>query len=102
MDTLAQKQYKKLAEKLVALKIGSVHLFADCNIRYRFADDDTNMYASEFVSDARVMAAAMELVRSVNAEAWCRLMRGLMDEYHTKDMVLAITATCVELLEELR
>lgn len=62
----------------------------------------SSMTAEQFVSDAKVMVAMLELVRNVDDEAWCRLMRQLMDEYYAKDIKLAITATCVELLEEVK
>lgn len=92
------KNIDKLANKLVALGVGE------------YVKDTSNWYllgtgpwisASQFISDPRVMAAMLELVRNAGCEAWCRLMRQLMDEYHAKDINLAITSTCVELIEEL-
>jgi len=58
--------------------------------------------AEDICKDARVMAAVMELVRNVDAVAWCRLMRHLCEEYSAKNMTLSVITTSVELLEELR
>ncbi len=88
-----------LANRLVALGIAE----GPNNYNsYSLNEDIRNwMSVHAFVASPKVMVVAMKAVRNISCEAWCSLMRSLMDEYHAKDIKLAITATCVEILEEL-
>lgn len=99
MDTLNHCCHQKLADKLVELGIGERIISSRATMPW-YVINIEYLSSDQFLSEPRVMAEAMRMVRNKSQDHWYRLMRWLISEYHSHNMVLSITSTCIEILEE--